>query len=152
MFGVNSAGNIFYRAGITEDTPTGTGWVRVPGGLKQIDTYKSEVWGSNSASDVFKLDISCSGWSLHGPRLCFRNFSPCAYYQINLFRSTNPKKKSQNACMPVKITGFNIRLILLLSGPPTLSSWKKHKTGLKRIAAGKLGLWGVDINNRLFKK
>ena len=62
------------------------------------------------------------------------------------------EKKSQNACMPVEIIGFNIRLISLLSGPPTLSSWKKHKTGLKRIAAGKLGLWGVDINNRLFKK
>ena len=61
VFGVNSAGNIFYRSGITESAPAGTSWVRVPGGLRQIDTYQGEVWGSNSNDDVFKLRISCSG-------------------------------------------------------------------------------------------
>jgi hypothetical protein len=62
VFGVNSAGNIFYREGISESTPTGTGWVKFPGGLKQIDTYQSEVWGSNSGNNVYKLTISCSGF------------------------------------------------------------------------------------------
>ena len=123
MFGVNSAGHIFYRAGITEDTPAGTGWVRVPGGLKQVDTYQSEVWGSNSASDVFKLDISCSGWSI---LLYSKNINLIIARTMVVFqrlkstsfsRLINSKNSvCQSACMPVEIIRFDIKLISCFQG------------------------------------
>ena len=59
MVGVNSGGSIYYRAGITEDNPIGTDWVNIPGGLKQIDTYRGDVWGVNVHNGVFHLDIIC---------------------------------------------------------------------------------------------
>ena len=57
VFGVNSNDDIFYRAGITKSTPTGTNWVKVAGKLSQIDSEGNKVWGVNSASNAFTLDI-----------------------------------------------------------------------------------------------
>ena len=47
---------------MTASNPIGTNWVHVGGKLSQIDTYEDKVWGINSASDIFNLDLDyCIG-------------------------------------------------------------------------------------------
>jgi len=57
VWGVNGAGQIFYRTGITASLPTGTDWASVDGALTQISVSASgHVWGVNSAGMVFIRD------------------------------------------------------------------------------------------------
>ena len=43
MIGVNAQDDIFYRSGMSADTPTGTGWNKVAGKLMNIDILDDEV-------------------------------------------------------------------------------------------------------------
>ena len=64
VFGVNSNDDIFFRHGISAQTPVGTGWTKVGGKLSQIDTYGMTVVGANSGLNayhsVFKETASMS--------------------------------------------------------------------------------------------
>ena len=57
VVGVNRQHAIYYRAGISQSSPTGTHWVRIGGSLAQIDTNGNNVWGVNRNNDAYSLTV-----------------------------------------------------------------------------------------------
>ncbi|KAL5254986.1 hypothetical protein ACHWQZ_G014437 [Mnemiopsis leidyi] len=140
VWGVNSNDDIFYRTGTYGDPDTqGTGWQHIGGKLSWISSGRNIVFGVNSGGLIFYRE----GISEQTPAGTGWVRVPGALTQVDTYQS--------------EVWGANsvadiFRLDISCSGPPTLSSWKLHITGLNRLAAGKLGLWGVDKQNRIFKK
>ncbi|XP_014661372.1 PREDICTED: tectonin-1-like [Priapulus caudatus] len=56
LWGVNNAGAIYHRSGISDATPYGTRWDRVAGSLLQVsvNSVNNEVWGINANSVVYR--------------------------------------------------------------------------------------------------
>jgi len=54
VVGVNSNYEICYREGLSVATPTGTGWKKLSGRLRQIDAHTSrEIWGTNRHGNIY---------------------------------------------------------------------------------------------------
>ena len=58
MVGVNGANNIYYRQGMSEGNPIGTGWTQVSGKLMMIEIYYNEVVGTNTGHVIYKCPVS----------------------------------------------------------------------------------------------
>ena len=58
VWGVNSANNIYFRQGISKETPEGTNWVHVGGRLSQIDTNEFSMWGVNLNYDAYSSSFT----------------------------------------------------------------------------------------------
>ena len=54
VIGVNAKNDIYKRLGITDDLPTGTSWVKIPGKLKVVDAHaRGQIWGVNVADKIY---------------------------------------------------------------------------------------------------
>ena len=54
MIGVNATNEIYKRRGITDDLPTGTSWVKIPGELKVVDAHaRDQIWGVDVDGKVY---------------------------------------------------------------------------------------------------
>ena len=54
VIGVNAKNEIYKRRGITDDLPTGTSWVKIPGKLKVVDAHaRGQIWGVNVADKIY---------------------------------------------------------------------------------------------------
>ncbi|MFW6118722.1 MAG: tectonin domain-containing protein [Planctomycetota bacterium] len=56
VWGLNDAGGVFVRTGISESDQTGSAWTRVPGKLDQVSAGEASVWGINPAGGIFVRD------------------------------------------------------------------------------------------------
>jgi hypothetical protein len=60
LWGVNSDDNIYTCKKPCDDSS----WIRIPGGLKQIEGGDKEVWGVNSSNNIYKMNQDHSnGWT-----------------------------------------------------------------------------------------
>ena len=60
LWGINSSDNIFTCKKPCDDSS----WIRIPGGLKQIEGGDKEVWGVNSSNNIYKMNQDHSnGWA-----------------------------------------------------------------------------------------
>ncbi|MFW6118723.1 MAG: tectonin domain-containing protein [Planctomycetota bacterium] len=53
VWGLNDAGGIFVREGVTEGGLAGTSWNRVPGKLAQVSVGEGSAWGVNPSGGVY---------------------------------------------------------------------------------------------------
>ena len=54
VIGVNAKNEIYKRRGITDDLPTGTSWVKIPGELKGVDAHaRGQIWGVDVEDKVY---------------------------------------------------------------------------------------------------
>uniref|UniRef100_A0ACB8FZE7 Uncharacterized protein n=1 Tax=Sphaerodactylus townsendi TaxID=933632 RepID=A0ACB8FZE7_9SAUR len=91
VYGVNSAGNIYRRIGITAANPIGTTWEQlnsdfgqakhVPGALKQIEASNGQVFGVNSAGNIYTLYGST--WSQLPGALTHVTTGPSGVWGVN---------------------------------------------------------------------
>ncbi len=70
VWGLNDAGGIFVREGVSPSTPAGTGWTRVAGRLAQVSAGETGlVWGVNANSGIFvregvtSSNLTGTGWT-----------------------------------------------------------------------------------------
>jgi hypothetical protein len=63
VWGVNKSDGIFYREGITPETPSGKSWKQVDGALTAISIGpKGQVWGCNRQTNIFFRDGPNGVW------------------------------------------------------------------------------------------
>ena len=56
VIGINAKNEIFKRQGITDDLPTGTSWVKIPGELKVADAHaRGQIWGVDVDDKIYFL-------------------------------------------------------------------------------------------------
>ena len=58
VWGVNSANEIFTRDGISKK-PSGTGWFKQNGKLKQLSALKNQVWGVDGNGTIWSRPMTC---------------------------------------------------------------------------------------------
>ena len=58
LVGVSNSDEVFYRAGMSSATPTGTEWVKVAGGLAQIDIDGIQTVGVDGAGKAFQSSVN----------------------------------------------------------------------------------------------
>ena len=55
VIGVNAAGQVFQRLGVSAASPTGTSWLQLTGSLATVDALNiKRNWGTNSGGNVFR--------------------------------------------------------------------------------------------------
>jgi len=55
--GVNNWGDVFYRDGVTDTTPTGSKWLQIEGALTMVTTSGNAVtWGLDRESQLWFLE------------------------------------------------------------------------------------------------
>jgi hypothetical protein len=146
---------------------TGAGFVKVPGSLSQIavgpggrdSCHAYEVWGINSASQVFRFDY-CSGqfnqqpgalaqiavggagvWGLNSSQEIYElDFATHAFIQI-------PGTLRQIAVGPSGTWGLGLNDQVYQFDPVTQSFVAMNGQFLNEISAGGNGVWGVSFND-----
>ena len=55
VIGVNAAGQVFQRLGVSAASPSGTSWLQLDGNLATVDALGiRRNWGTNSGGNVFR--------------------------------------------------------------------------------------------------
>ena len=55
VIGVNAAGHVFQRQGVSAASPAGTSWRQLDGALGMVDALNSKRnWSTNSGGNVFR--------------------------------------------------------------------------------------------------
>lgn len=58
VVGTNKHHAIYMRIGVSGIKHTGTGWKRIPGGLKSVSTYGYYLWGVNKANAIYRAKFA----------------------------------------------------------------------------------------------
>lgn len=139
VWGVNSAGNIYYRTGVSRKNRKGVSWTQIPGKLKQIDSGpRGVVCGVNAVEDIFcRMQITVrtpSGgkWAKVPGKLKYISCGDYGQWGVN---------KAGQIFFRVGYSRVN----------PLGWSWKRLPGRLTQIEAGKYGqVWGVNSAGLLF--
>ena len=103
-------------------------WKRVGGGLKQVSTDDTEVWGVNSSDYIYKKNVDNSnGWTNIGGRL--KNVSASGS----------------------KIWGVNNNDNIYSCSKPCNGGWVNKPGGLSQVSADNEYVWGVNSNNNIYR-
>ena len=55
VIGVNAAGQVFQRLGVSAASPSGTSWLQLDGNLATVDALGiRRNWGTNSGGNIFR--------------------------------------------------------------------------------------------------
>ena len=103
-------------------------WKRVGGGLKQVSTDDTEVWGVNSSDYIYKKNVDNSnGW-------------------------TNIRGRLKNvSASGSKIWGVNNNDNIYNCSKPCNGGWVNKSGRLSQVSADSQYVWGVNSNNNIYR-
>ena len=109
---------------------TGSNWVQISGGLKQVDASDEEVWGVNSGDYIYKRPVDGSGSWINIPgRLKHVSASGTSY-----------------------IWGVNANDQIYKCKKPCTGRWEIVDGRLKQIDAGLAYVYGVTRSGAIFSR
>jgi hypothetical protein len=149
IWGVNSAGNIYYRKGITSQNPMGTGWVIDPdAGARAtwVTVGQNCIWTTNSANIAYRRAINTGTPTtasdvtprINAPWISMQNKGPARCLSIGT--------TAIFALNPTGLITFNA--VQNESTNPS-QSWGSYGLALrlKQISAGTNSVWGTQFDN-----
>lgn len=145
VWAVDSSGQVFYRIGIADSVPTGTGWKRfsTPYKLKDITSGEFGVWGVDTSNVLYFLLASTNG-NLEGPSGAYfvrvdSNISRVSSGRLGVWALEAGSGTSQVIKSRSGITADNRKG----------TGWRVQDGKLNEISSGKYGVWGRNSSDNV---
>lgn len=146
VWAVDSSGQVFYRTGITDSVPTGSGWTKSPTSYKFKDITSGEfgVWGVDTSNVLYFLQGSKDG-TLEAPRGSgfLRIDSNISRVSSGLLGVWALEAGSGTSQVVKSRSGITAAL-------PFGSGWRVQDAFLNEISSGKYGVWARNSNDNVY--
>jgi len=145
---------------------SGSGWVKVPGGLKYVSTSRSWAWGVNSNDNIYKCRLPCYGaWQAVDGKLKQIDAGDQEVWGVNSAdmiykRSADGSGRWSNVPGRLKhvsvgarwVWGVNSADMIYRCAVPCSGGWIQVDGRLKQISVGTYEVWGVNSADAIYKR
>ncbi|MFO7959097.1 MAG: tectonin domain-containing protein, partial [Candidatus Brocadiia bacterium] len=136
--GLNDAGGIFRREGVTAGAPAGTDWDRIPGFLTQLSAGTGALWGVNENGGVFVR----TGITPDTPNGTAWERADGTLAQVSAGES--------GVVWGLNASGGIFVREGVTDGNPTGTGWDRVPGRLAHVAAGVGSVWGLNEAGGIF--